>query len=173
MRLQTSDFGPQGNGFLCELCVFSLRLTDLNRKGRKELPQRSQSTQIFKGDDPFLRHAMLMSSYKEVEIKFRISNLRDLKERMQRAHFRLHTPRTHEMNTLYDLPGNPLRRRGDLLRLRKYGSEWVLTHKAKGRDGRHKTRAETETKIADGKQMEGIVLLILNSTSFPPQTSIE
>ncbi len=76
---------------------------------------------------------MLMSSNKEVEIKFRISNLRDLKERMQRAHFRLHTPRTHEMNTLYDLPGNPLRRRGDLLRLRKYGSEWVLTHKAKGR----------------------------------------
>ena len=100
---------------------------------------------------------MLMSSNKEVEIKFRISNLRDLKERMQRAHFRLHTPRTHEMNTLYDLPGNPLRRRGDLLRLRKYGSEWVLTHKAKGRDGRHKTRAETETKVADGKQMEGIL----------------
>src|SRR5881409_3872846 len=47
---------------------------------------------------------MLMSSNKEVEIKFRISNLRDLNERMQRAHFRLHTPRTHEMNTLYDLP---------------------------------------------------------------------
>src|SRR5437016_9857941 len=100
---------------------------------------------------------MLMSSNKEVEIKFRISNLRDLKERMQRAHFRLHTPRTHEMNTLYDLPGNPLRRRGDLLRLREYGCEWVLTHKAKGRDGRHKTRAETETKVAEGKQMEGIL----------------
>src|SRR5438552_18580155 len=123
MRLQTSDFGPQGNGFLCELCVFSLRLTDLNRKGRKELPQRSQSTQIFKRDDPFLRHAMLMSSYKEVEIKFRISNLRDLKERMQRAHFRLHTPRTHERNTLYDLRGNPPRRCGDSLPCRKYASQ--------------------------------------------------
>src|SRR5438132_11050961 len=100
---------------------------------------------------------MLMSSNKEVEIKFRISNLRDLKERMQRAHFPVHTPSTYEMNTLYDLPGNPLRRRGDLLRLRKYGSEWVLTHKAKGRDGRHKTRTETETKIADGRQMEVIL----------------
>src|SRR5438067_13766005 len=147
MRLQTSDFGPQGNGFLCELCVFSLRLTDLNRKGRKELPQRSQSTQIFKGDDPFLRHAMLMSSYKEVEIKFRISNLRDLKERMQRAHFRLHTPPTHEMNTLYDLPGNPLRRRGDLLRLRKYGSEWVLTHKAKGKEDVTKPERRRKRKL--------------------------
>jgi adenylate cyclase, class 2 len=100
---------------------------------------------------------MHMSSNKEVEIKFRISNLRDLKERMQRAHFRLHTRRTREMNTLFDLPSNPLRRRGDLLRLRKYGSEWVLTHKAKGKEGRHKTRTETETKIADGRQMEVIL----------------
>src|SRR2546425_7740375 len=103
---------------------------------------------------------MLMSSNKEVEIKFRISNLRDLKERMQRAHFRLHTPRTHEMNTLYDLPGNPLRRRGDLLRLRKYGSEWVLTHKAKGKEGRHKTRVEVETKVGDGTKMQAILLAL-------------
>src|SRR5438105_9741537 len=99
---------------------------------------------------------MLMSSNKEVEIKFRISNLRDLKERMQRAHFRLHTPRTHEMNTLYDLPGNPLRRRGDLLRLRVYGSECVLSHKAKSSDGHHKNNAETESKHADGTRMKGI-----------------
>ncbi|PYT54747.1 MAG: adenylate cyclase [Acidobacteria bacterium] len=98
-----------------------------------------------------------MSSNKEVEIKFRISDLRDLTRRLRKEGFQLRTPRTHEMNTLYDLPSNPLRRRGDLLRLRKYGSEWVLTHKAKGRDGRHKTRAETETKVADGKQMEGIL----------------
>src|SRR5438046_10651447 len=90
---------------------------------------------------------MLMSSNKEVEIKFRISNLRDLKERMQRAHFRLHTPRTHEMNTLYDLPGNPLRRRGDLLRLRKYGSEWVLTHKAKVGTGVTKPERRRKRKL--------------------------
>ncbi len=83
---------------------------------------------------------------------------------MQRAHFRLHTRRTHEMNTLYDLPSNPLRRRGDLLRLRKYGSEWVLTHKAKGKEGRHKTRTETETKIADGRQME----VILRALGYVP-----
>src|SRR3989442_3694482 len=107
---------------------------------------------------------MLMSSNKEVEIKFRISNLRDLKERLRRADFRLGTARTHEMNTLYDLPSNPLRRGGDLLRLRKYGSEWVLTHKAKGKEGRHKTRTETETKIADGRQME----VILRALGYVP-----
>src|SRR5205807_9559497 len=35
--------------------------------------------------------------------------------------------------------------------------EWVHNTKAKDRDGRHKTRAETEAKVADGKQMEGIL----------------
>jgi len=40
----------------------------------------------------------------EIEIKFRIDNLRDLTRRLRAAKFRLVTPRTHEMNTLYDLP---------------------------------------------------------------------
>ena len=61
------------------------------------------------------------------------------------------------MNTLYDLSGRTLQKRGELLRLRKFGNEWVLTHKAKGKMGRHKTRIETETRVADGKKMDGIL----------------
>ena len=38
------------------------------------------------------------------------------------------------MNTLYDLPGEVLSGRKELLRIRQYGSEWTLTHKAKGED---------------------------------------
>ncbi len=68
------------------------------------------------------------------------------------------------MNMLYDLPGQPLRKRGELLRLRKYGSEWVLTHKAKGKLGRHKTRVENETQVADGMKMEAI----LRALGFAP-----
>lgn len=68
------------------------------------------------------------------------------------------------MNTLYDLPGTPLRKRGDLLRLRKYGKDWVLTHKSKGTVGRHKTRVETETAIAKGEKMDGI----LRALGFQP-----
>ena len=45
------------------------------------------------------------------------------------------TPSTHEVNTLYDLPGQKLRRKGELLRLRKYGEHWRLTHKAKAKAG--------------------------------------
>ena len=98
-----------------------------------------------------------MASHKEIEIKFRVDDLRALTRRLRSAKFRLVTPRTHEMNSLYDLPGTPLRKRGDLLRLRKYGKEWVLTHKAKGTAGRHKTRVETETVVADGEKVDGIL----------------
>lgn len=105
-----------------------------------------------------------MGSSKEIEIKFRIDDVRDLNRRLRKSGFRLITPRTHEINTLYDLPDKSLRRRGELLRLRKYGSEWILTHKAKGKAGPHKTRVETETKVADGAKMDAI----LRALGFAP-----
>jgi adenylate cyclase class 2 len=101
-----------------------------------------------------------MGASKEIEIKFRVDDLRTLGQRLRAAGFRLQTRRTHEMNSLYDLPGQPLRRKGELLRLRKYGPEWLLTHKAKGTAGRHKTRVETETKVADGERMDAILLAL-------------
>lgn len=94
---------------------------------------------------------------KEVEIKFRINHLRALSRRLRASGFRLVTRPRHEINTLYDLPGLPLQKRGDLLRLRRYGEDWILTHKAKGKTGRHKTRVETETRVADGAKMEAIL----------------
>ena len=105
-----------------------------------------------------------MASNKEIEIKFQMDNLRGLARRLRAAGFRQITPRTHEMNTLYDLPGQPLRQRGEVLRLRRYGKEWRLTHKAKGTAGRHKMREETETKISDGKKMDAI----LRALGFEP-----
>ena len=107
-----------------------------------------------------------MSSNKEVEIKFRIDNQRELTRRLRAGGFRLITKRTHEMNTLYDFPGQRLRKRGELLRLRKYGSEWLLTHKAKGAAGRHKTRVETQTKVDDGRKMEAILEALGFSPTF-------
>src|SRR3989442_6689192 len=99
----------------------------------------------------------VMPARKEVEIKFRIRDPRALRRKLRESEFRLLTRRMHEMNTLYDLPGQPLRKRGDLLRLRNYGSEWVLTHKAKGKEGRHKTRGEGETKVGNGTKMQAIL----------------
>jgi adenylate cyclase, class 2 len=94
---------------------------------------------------------------KEVEIKFRIANMDAVIRSLKEVGFKRITPSTHEMNTLYDLPGQKLRNRGELLRVRKYGERWVLTHKAKGTTGRHKSRVELETEVRDGKELDGIL----------------
>src|SRR5271170_3390075 len=101
---------------------------------------------------------------KEIEIKFRIKNLHALTRALRQAGFKQITPSTHEMNSLYDLPGEKLRKRGELLRLRKYGDTWVLTHKAKGKAGRHKVRVELETRVENGQQMDAI----LRALGFAP-----
>ena len=102
----------------------------------------------------------------ETEIKFRVEDALELTRRLRAAKFRQVTRRTHESNTLYDLPGQPLRKRGELLRLRKYGNAWLLTHKAKSIVARHKTRVETQTGIEDGEQFEKILLALGYVPSF-------
>ena len=109
-----------------------------------------------------------MSSSDETEIKFRVGDVSDLTSRLHQLGFKQITPSTHEMNTLFDLPGHPLRNRGDLLRLRKYGETWVLTHKAKSADSArpHKVRIETETQVEDGIRMEAILRALQFAPSF-------
>jgi len=107
-----------------------------------------------------------MASNQEIEIKFRVASVRAIARQLRGAGFRLVTKRTHEMNTLYDLPGEVLRKRQELLRLRKYGSEWTLTHKAKKKTGRHSSRQELETGVTDGKKMEAILRVLGYAPSF-------
>jgi len=102
----------------------------------------------------------------EVEIKFRIADLEALTRALKRAGFRQLTASTHEMNALYDLPGQKLRRFGQLLRLRKYGDEWVLTHKSKGKAARHKTRVELETRVENGDQMDAVLRALGYAPTF-------
>jgi adenylate cyclase, class 2 len=102
----------------------------------------------------------------EIEIKFRVAGVDELSRKLQNSGFQLETPRTREMNTLYDTRTQTLRRRGELLRLREYGPEWILTHKSKGQAGRHKTRLERETRVADGSQMEAILQALGYQPSF-------
>jgi adenylate cyclase, class 2 len=110
-----------------------------------------------------------MRSNREVEIKFRVENARSLKRKLRTAGFHVVTPRTHEMNTLYDLPGELLRNKKELLRLRKYGSEWTLTHKAGKKTGRHSSRVELETSLGNGKKMN----LILRALGYMPSFRYE
>jgi adenylate cyclase, class 2 len=107
-----------------------------------------------------------MPAPQEVEIKFLVRDREALERKLREHGFREETPSTHEVNTLYDLPGQRLRKKGELLRLRKYGDQWRLTHKAKVKLGRHKSRAELETGVADGEKMEGILRALGFAPSF-------
>jgi len=99
---------------------------------------------------------------KEVEIKFAIDDIRALERRLRQAGFHRVIGRTHEINTLYDLPGGVLRARGELLRIRKYGKRWVLTHKASPQAGssengrtakpNHAASADEPAPVPDGNQ---------------------
>ena len=104
-----------------------------------------------------------------MEIKFLVENIHALQRRLRANGFRLLTPRTHEMNTLYDTPEAALRERGELLRIRQYGKLWILTHKSKATSGRHKSRVETETGVADG----GKLAAILRALGFAPSFRYE
>lgn len=102
----------------------------------------------------------------EVEIKFRVGDLRALNRELRAAGFRLVTRRTHEMNILYDLPGEKLRKRKELLRIRKYGSAWTVTHKSRTTRGRHSSRTELETKVEDGEQLDAILRALGYAPTF-------
>ncbi len=107
-----------------------------------------------------------MSPPQEIEIKFLVSDPKKLARRLRDLGFREETPSTHEVNTLYDLPGQKLRRKGELLRLRNYGGKWKLTHKAKVKAGKHKSRGELETGVSDGKHMDAMLRALGYSPSF-------
>ena len=102
----------------------------------------------------------------EVEIKFRVEDVRALARKLREAGFRLKTKRTHEVNTLYDLPGGVLRANKQLLRIRKYGTKWTITHKSGTVRDRHSSREELETVVADGEAMDAIFRALGYSPSF-------
>ena len=110
-----------------------------------------------------------MAAPTEVEIKFLVADLPALERQLAKLRFHCITPSTHEFNTLYDLPAQELRWKGELLRLRKYGDLWKLTHKARAKTGRHKSRVELETIVGDGKQMD----LLLRALGYQPVFAYE
>ena len=107
-----------------------------------------------------------MATPKEVEIKFLVPDLKRLPQKLRKLGFHEDTASTHEINTLYDLPGQKLRRRGELLRLRDYGGKFRLTHKSKVKVGRHKSRGELETAVSDGGKMDAILRALGFSPAF-------
>jgi len=104
----------------------------------------------------------------EIELKFPIDDLAHLQSRLPGLGFQLDTPRTFEQNTLYDTSARALRQAKQILRLRRYGELWTLTHKRQPdrSAGEHtslfpatanyKVRIETETHVDDGPALTAI-----------------
>jgi len=89
----------------------------------------------------------------EIELKFPVADLWALRSKIAGLGFHLRTERTLEHNTLYDTPERSLRARGQIMRLRTYGSRCTLTHKRQPPHNeigsRYKMRIETESGIED------------------------
>jgi adenylate cyclase, class 2 len=109
----------------------------------------------------------------ETEVKFPVADGATLERRLSELGFHQVTPRTFERNILFDTPNRELRSRQEILRVRKYGDSWVLTHKCVPEHddpaGRHKNRVETETRVDDGEA----VATVFEHLGFKPAFTYE
>jgi adenylate cyclase, class 2 len=106
----------------------------------------------------------------EIEVKFRVRDLKALEAQLSQLGFRCKTPRTFERNILFDTPARDLRATRQILRLRRYGDRWVLTHKQTTPNdspaARHKERIETETAVEDGEAVASIFRVLGYTFNF-------
>jgi adenylate cyclase class 2 len=90
----------------------------------------------------------------ETEVKIRVADREIFEQKLPALGFARVTARTLERNTLYDTPQRELRNSRQILRIRQYGSKWVVTHKripdGQNEQGPYKSRVETETVMQDG-----------------------
>lgn len=100
----------------------------------------------------------------EIEIKLQLASAESGRALLLAAGFAERHPRCLERNTLFDDPGGNLRSRGQLVRLRHYGGQVLLTYKTKGADragtvdgSRHKHRPELETTVADAAPLIAVL----------------
>ena len=102
----------------------------------------------------------------EVEIKFLVHDAEASCARSRAAGFHQQTPSTFETNTLYDNHAGDLRRAGEVLRLRIYGDRGSSPTSRAGTAGKHKTRVEHETAVANGEEMHAILTALGFRPSF-------
>jgi adenylate cyclase, class 2 len=134
-----------------------------------------------------------MKSNREIEIKLRVTNVPALRRRLKQLKARQITPRTHELNTLYDTPKKNLSRHGQIIRIRvEYPPsrssqnreapriEAILTYKGPAqnksnkppalgqskRTNRYKVKEEFEVDISDAEQMRRILSALHLRPSF-------
>lgn len=94
-----------------------------------------------------------MTGPNETEIKLRVPEKSAVLESIRSAGYSESVPRVFEANTLYDTPGQSLREKQMLLRLRGVGDRFVITWKGPVIPGPHKNRPEMETTLGSAETM--------------------
>jgi adenylate cyclase class 2 len=98
---------------------------------------------------------------RETEVKIRIADVAAMRRQLRKLEFSPLHRRSLEDNVLYDTPGRALRRIRAILRLRQYGSAWVLTYKGTpDPDQTYKSRVELETEIAEPHALRAIFAVL-------------
>ncbi len=94
----------------------------------------------------------------EIEVKIRVTDTREARDRLARLPAILREPRAHEDNDVYDTPDRALSARRDLLRLRVAAGRAILTFKRKvDADFKAKVRQEIQTSVTTPSAMREIL----------------
>ena len=94
---------------------------------------------------------------RETEVKIPIADLKAVRRRLRELGFRPVHRRALEDNILYYTPDRALRKVRSILRLRRYGSRWLLTYKGTpDPDPHYKSRVELETEINEPRALQSI-----------------
>ncbi len=100
---------------------------------------------------------MSASRDSETEIKLACDGFARIRRKLIALGFRRSKARVFESNELFDTAGSALRGQGCLLRLRRAGRHTILTFKGPAVPGKHKTREELETGVADEARFRAIL----------------
>ncbi len=103
-------------------------------------------------------------SNQEIEVKIAVDNIARVKRLLLRNGFGVARRRVFERNQLFDNPTHSLRAQGKVLRLRQAGARSVLTYKAPGVPGKHKSREELEIELP----AKNALAAILERVGFQP-----
>jgi adenylate cyclase, class 2 len=108
----------------------------------------------------------MASNGREIEIKLAVPDVDEARRRLRKAGFRLVKQRVLERNTVYDTEGFDLRRGSKMLRLREAAKRSILTFKGAPEPGKHKSREEIETGVADPAALRGILARLGYAAAF-------
>ncbi len=93
----------------------------------------------------------------ETEIKLSVADPAAGCAMLAEAGFSVSKLRVFESNTLYDTPEKRLRDGGAALRIRRSGSDAILTYKGRPEPAKYKIREEIEVEVSDAGSMSEIV----------------